>query len=161
MVVARQHAGCQVVPALRDEDQPAACALQFEPRAIVIQVVGVRQPQRVHELRFLLHQAAVLAGHLGDRQHAELHRRLAGDLVFTAEGVAAGAAGDRALAELDGDIRALNDLDAVDRIQPPARSGQWVGEPGAARQRELLEAEGVVFNEKGRVNLKTYGWETS
>lgn len=33
------------------------------------------------------------------------------------------------------------------------------GSPGAALQRALLEDEGVVFDEKGRVNLKIYGWQ--
>jgi methylated-DNA-protein-cysteine methyltransferase-like protein len=33
------------------------------------------------------------------------------------------------------------------------------GSPGAILQRALLEAEGVVFDAKGRVNLKVYGWE--
>lgn len=31
--------------------------------------------------------------------------------------------------------------------------------PGGSEQRQLLEAEGVVFDEKGRVNLKRFGWE--
>ncbi|HEY3344248.1 MAG TPA: MGMT family protein [Anaerolineaceae bacterium] len=31
--------------------------------------------------------------------------------------------------------------------------------PGAARQRELLEAEGVVFDERERVDLARFGWE--
>ena len=31
--------------------------------------------------------------------------------------------------------------------------------PGQDRQRALLEAEGVVFNARGRVDLKRYGWE--
>jgi methylated-DNA-protein-cysteine methyltransferase-like protein len=30
--------------------------------------------------------------------------------------------------------------------------------PGAELQKALLEAEGVVFNESGRVDLKKYGW---
>ena len=30
---------------------------------------------------------------------------------------------------------------------------------GAAEQRRLLEAEGVVFNPSGRVNMKRFGWE--
>jgi methylated-DNA-protein-cysteine methyltransferase related protein len=30
--------------------------------------------------------------------------------------------------------------------------------PGAQRQKELLLEEGVVFNEKGRIDLKKYGW---
>jgi methylated-DNA-protein-cysteine methyltransferase related protein len=33
------------------------------------------------------------------------------------------------------------------------------GSPGAVLQRALLEAEGIVFDGKGRVNLKIYGWE--
>lgn len=31
--------------------------------------------------------------------------------------------------------------------------------PGAEIQRRLLEAEGVVFDAKGRVDLKRYGWQ--
>jgi methylated-DNA-protein-cysteine methyltransferase-like protein len=31
--------------------------------------------------------------------------------------------------------------------------------PGAEQQRQLLEEEGVAFDERGRVNLKVYGWE--
>jgi methylated-DNA-protein-cysteine methyltransferase-like protein len=30
--------------------------------------------------------------------------------------------------------------------------------PGAALQRALLEEEGVVFDERGRVDLNVYGW---
>ena len=30
--------------------------------------------------------------------------------------------------------------------------------PGAEQQRQLLEEEGVAFDERGRVNLKVYGW---
>ena len=30
---------------------------------------------------------------------------------------------------------------------------------GVTQQRELLEAEGVLFDERGRVDLKRYGWE--
>jgi methylated-DNA-protein-cysteine methyltransferase-like protein len=33
------------------------------------------------------------------------------------------------------------------------------GSPGHAIQQGLLEAEGVVFDEKGRIDLKIYGWE--
>jgi methylated-DNA-protein-cysteine methyltransferase-like protein len=33
------------------------------------------------------------------------------------------------------------------------------GSPGAVLQRALLEAEGVVFDPNGRVNLARYGWE--
>jgi len=31
--------------------------------------------------------------------------------------------------------------------------------PGAQKQKELLIAEGVFFNEKGRVDFKKYGWK--
>jgi methylated-DNA-protein-cysteine methyltransferase-like protein len=30
---------------------------------------------------------------------------------------------------------------------------------GAAEQRRLLEAEGVVFDDKGRVDLARFGWQ--
>jgi methylated-DNA-protein-cysteine methyltransferase-like protein len=36
--------------------------------------------------------------------------------------------------------------------------GEISKRPGAGRQKELLLEEGVVFNEKGRVDLKEYGW---
>jgi methylated-DNA-protein-cysteine methyltransferase-like protein len=32
------------------------------------------------------------------------------------------------------------------------------GSPGAAIQQALLEAEGVVFDDQGRVDLNVYGW---
>lgn len=35
------------------------------------------------------------------------------------------------------------------------------GGDGEMRQRRLLEAEGVQFNLKGRINLKTYAWPAS
>lgn len=39
-------------------------------------------------------------------------------------------------------------------------SGSWAfGQRG--RMRELLEAEGIVFSEDGRVDLKRYGWDPS
>lgn len=31
--------------------------------------------------------------------------------------------------------------------------------PGAQKQRELLEAEGVEFDERDKIDLKVYGWE--
>lgn len=31
--------------------------------------------------------------------------------------------------------------------------------PGAAIQQVLLEEEGVVFDQEGRIDLKTFGWE--
>lgn len=37
--------------------------------------------------------------------------------------------------------------------------GEISPRPGAERQRELLEEEGVVFNERGRVDLKRFGWQ--
>ena len=40
--------------------------------------------------------------------------------------------------------------------------GEISPRPGAGRQRELLEEEeGVVFNEKDRVDLKKFGWTGS
>lgn len=33
--------------------------------------------------------------------------------------------------------------------------------PGAQRQKELLIAEGVFFNKKGRIDFKKYGWSGS
>jgi methylated-DNA-protein-cysteine methyltransferase related protein len=30
--------------------------------------------------------------------------------------------------------------------------------PGAAEQRQRLEAEGVIFDEKDRIDMKRYGW---
>lgn len=36
--------------------------------------------------------------------------------------------------------------------------GEISQRPGAQRQKELLIAEGVFFNEKGRIDLKKYGW---
>jgi methylated-DNA-protein-cysteine methyltransferase-like protein len=30
--------------------------------------------------------------------------------------------------------------------------------PGAEQQRQMLEEEGVAFDERGRVSLKVYGW---
>jgi methylated-DNA-protein-cysteine methyltransferase-like protein len=37
--------------------------------------------------------------------------------------------------------------------------GEISPRPGAEQQRQLLEEEGVVFSERGRVDLKVYGWE--
>jgi len=37
--------------------------------------------------------------------------------------------------------------------------GEISPRPGAQRQRELLEEEGVVFNEKDRIDLKKFGWK--
>jgi len=33
--------------------------------------------------------------------------------------------------------------------------------PGAEHQRRLLEEEGVLFDERGRINLKIFGWKSS
>jgi methylated-DNA-protein-cysteine methyltransferase related protein len=33
--------------------------------------------------------------------------------------------------------------------------------PGAEEQRRLLEDEGVQFNERGRIDLKIFGWQSS
>jgi len=37
--------------------------------------------------------------------------------------------------------------------------GEISPRPGAAEQRRLLEAEGVVFDERGRVDLARFGWQ--
>ena len=39
--------------------------------------------------------------------------------------------------------------------------GEISPRPGAEEQRYLLEEEGVTFDERGRVDLKTYGWQDS
>ncbi len=36
--------------------------------------------------------------------------------------------------------------------------GQISTRAGAEKQRRLLESEGIVFDEKGRINLKRFGW---
>ncbi|MGW8181014.1 MAG: MGMT family protein [bacterium] len=36
--------------------------------------------------------------------------------------------------------------------------GEISQRPGAQKQKELLLEEGVLFNEKGRVDLKKFGW---
>ncbi len=37
--------------------------------------------------------------------------------------------------------------------------GKISARPGANRQRELLEEEGILFDDKGRINLEIYGWD--
>jgi len=37
--------------------------------------------------------------------------------------------------------------------------GEISERPGAQKQKELLLEEGVAFNEKGRIDLKEYGWK--
>jgi methylated-DNA-protein-cysteine methyltransferase-like protein len=37
--------------------------------------------------------------------------------------------------------------------------GKISGRPGADLQRSLLEAEGIVFDAKGKVDLNIFGWE--
>jgi methylated-DNA-protein-cysteine methyltransferase-like protein len=37
--------------------------------------------------------------------------------------------------------------------------GEISPRPGAGRQRELLDEEGVVFNDKDRIDLKKFGWK--
>ena len=39
--------------------------------------------------------------------------------------------------------------------------GEISQRPGAQRQKQLLLEEGVVFNEKGRIDFKKYGWNGS
>jgi methylated-DNA-protein-cysteine methyltransferase-like protein len=36
--------------------------------------------------------------------------------------------------------------------------GMISSRPGAGKQRELLEDEGVEFNDRGRIDIKEYGW---
>ncbi len=38
--------------------------------------------------------------------------------------------------------------------------GEISQRPGAEKQRELLEEEGVRFDDRGRVDLNKYGWQT-
>lgn len=38
--------------------------------------------------------------------------------------------------------------------------GEISPRPGAGKQRELLEQEGVTFDNKGRLHLKKFGWKT-
>jgi len=33
--------------------------------------------------------------------------------------------------------------------------------PGAEHQRQLLEEEGIAFNERGKIDLKIFGWQSS
>ena len=37
--------------------------------------------------------------------------------------------------------------------------GEISPRPGAERQRQMLEEEEVIFNEKGRIDLKKFGWK--
>jgi methylated-DNA-protein-cysteine methyltransferase-like protein len=39
--------------------------------------------------------------------------------------------------------------------------GEISPRPGAEHQRRWLEEEGVHFNESGRIDLKTFGWQNS
>jgi methylated-DNA-protein-cysteine methyltransferase-like protein len=39
--------------------------------------------------------------------------------------------------------------------------GEISPRPGAEEQRRLLEAEGVEFNDRGRVDLIRFGWDTA
>ena len=39
--------------------------------------------------------------------------------------------------------------------------GEISPRPGAQQQRQLLEEEGVQFDERGRIDLKIYGWPRS
>jgi methylated-DNA-protein-cysteine methyltransferase related protein len=39
--------------------------------------------------------------------------------------------------------------------------GEISPRPGAEHQRQFLEEEGVAFNEKGRIDLKIFGWQSS
>ena len=37
--------------------------------------------------------------------------------------------------------------------------GEISPRPGAETQRQLLEEEGILFDERGRVDLKAFGWQ--
>jgi methylated-DNA-protein-cysteine methyltransferase related protein len=39
--------------------------------------------------------------------------------------------------------------------------GEISPRPGAGHQRQLLEEEGVAFNERNRIDLKSFGWQGS
>jgi methylated-DNA-protein-cysteine methyltransferase related protein len=39
--------------------------------------------------------------------------------------------------------------------------GEISPRPGAEQQQRLLEEEGVKFNERGRIDLKIFGWQNS
>ena len=39
--------------------------------------------------------------------------------------------------------------------------GEISPRPGAQQQRQLLEEEGVQFDERGRIDLKIFGWQSS
>ncbi len=39
--------------------------------------------------------------------------------------------------------------------------GEISPRPGAEHQRQLLEEEGVAFNESSRIDLKIFGWQSS
>jgi methylated-DNA-protein-cysteine methyltransferase-like protein len=39
--------------------------------------------------------------------------------------------------------------------------GEISSRPGGQEQRSLLEEEGVQFNERGRIDLKIFGWQTN
>lgn len=50
------------------------------------------------------------------------------------------------------------------RDVPPVPWQRVIGAGGkislsGSRQRDLLEQEGIVFDEKGRIDLNTYGWK--
>ena len=39
--------------------------------------------------------------------------------------------------------------------------GEISPRPGAEEQRRLLEEEGIQFNERGKIDLKIFGWQNS
>jgi methylated-DNA-protein-cysteine methyltransferase-like protein len=57
-----------------------------------------------------------------------------------------------AMARCPGDVPWQRVINAQGKISP---------REGAERQRQLLEAEGVQFDQRGRVNLKAYLWQGS
>ncbi|MBN1876881.1 MAG: MGMT family protein [Anaerolineae bacterium] len=59
-------------------------------------------------------------------------------------------------------LRALRDSDVIDvpwyRVINAQGRISLVGDEGPRIQQKLLEAEGVVFDDTGRIDLKIYGW---
>ncbi|MBN2004594.1 MAG: MGMT family protein [Anaerolineae bacterium] len=57
-------------------------------------------------------------------------------------------------------LRALTDgTDVPWQRVVNAQGATSLGAEGSRVQRTLLEAEGIVFNNEGRIDLKQYGWE--
>jgi len=57
-----------------------------------------------------------------------------------------------AMAKCPGDVPWQRVINSTGEISP---------RPGAEEQRRLLEEEGVEFDDRGRIDLARFGWETS